>query len=224
MEEQNKLQPTSTEIYSFLLDPKSRSNMPEIRKMIFWAEDTGFSEYQSRQLSKWLLNFAEEYRDHNKKENEGVVWSAIRTGASMLYPNDINRLEKLLEPGHLVETQLVTIKMIGRIFEPRLPKELDKYSEIAIKITKIVEPLLTEEQLDESSEKAALVQLSVYALVAMANQESYEIINKIRSLDIKWFKKQTVRKIKNLRDMWQKQSMTEDITIFLEMIIKKIGE
>ncbi|MCK4786601.1 MAG: hypothetical protein KAV87_22770, partial [Desulfobacteraceae bacterium] len=112
---------TSDQLVSAILHPEAESDIPLLREMIFIAEDANFTIEESKQLSPWLLNFAERHRDSSDPQNEPTVWSAIRTGASMLRPHAADCLRPLLEPGHSIETSLVTVKMLGRIFEAQPP-------------------------------------------------------------------------------------------------------
>ncbi len=92
-----------------IMNPDTHHNTTKFREMIFKAEDTGFSLENSKKFSSWLLNFAIQQRDSTDSKDKMVVWSAIRTGASMLTPNKVYKLKKLIETGYPIETSLVTI-------------------------------------------------------------------------------------------------------------------
>jgi len=192
---------TADQLASAILDPKSESDMPHLREMILIAEDTGFTVAQSEQLAPWLLSFAQRYRDSSDPQDEAVVWSAIRTGASMLRPDDADRLVPLLEPGHSIETSLVTVKMLGRIFEAQPPEEVDEHQDLAVEVYPAAE-IVRNRYAITSSRSAAIAQLAIYALAAMASSEVYRIVEYIRSLDVAWFTKQTLRELRELQSIW----------------------
>lgn len=195
------LQWTSDQLATAIMHPKAESDMPRLRKMILVAEDTGFTVDQSKQLAPWLLSFAERQRDSSDPQNEVAVWSAIRTGASMLTPHDVNNLHALLEPGHSIETSLVTVKMLGRIFEAQPPAEVDKHPVLANEVFEIAECLLNRHAIT-ISQSAAKAQLAIYALAAMASSETQRIIEVVQGLGVPWFARRTLRKLRDLRNIW----------------------
>ncbi|GEM_PF-1380565 len=195
------LQWTSDQLASAILGAEAEADMPRLREMILAAENTGFTIAQSEKLSPWLLSFATKYRDKNNPQDKAAIWSAIRTGASMLTPSYADRLLPLLEPGHSIETSLVTVKMIGRIFEAQPPAEVDKYPVLADEVLRIAEALLNRYAITVS-QSAAMAQLAVYALVAMASSKTQQIVESVRQLGVSWFIQQTQRELRELRDIW----------------------
>lgn len=195
------LQWTSDHLYSAILDADSESDMPRLREIILVAEDAGFTVAQSEQLAPWLLSFAERRRDSSDPHNEAAVWSAIRTGASMLTPHDVDNLRPLLEPGHSIETSLVTVKMLGRIFEAQPPAEIDEHRDLADEVCQIAESLLNRYAITVS-QSAAMAQLAIYALAAMASSETQRFVETIQQLGVTWFTQQTLRELRELRNIW----------------------
>ncbi len=192
---------TSDQLASSLLHPQAESDMPHLREMILFAEDTGFTVDQSKQLAPWLLSFAQKYRDSNDPQDEAAVWSAIRTGASMLTPHDTDGLRALLEPLHSIETSLVTVKMLGRIFEAQPPADVDEHQDLADEVCQIAESLLDPYAIT-ASQSAAMAQLAIYALVAMASSKTQQIVETVQQLGVTWFTQQTLRELCELRSIW----------------------
>jgi len=195
------LQWAPDQLVSAILHPQAGSDMPHLREMILIAEDTGFSVEESKQLAPWLLNFAQKYRDSNDPQDEVAVWSAIRTGASMLRPQSTNLLFPLLEPGHSIETSLVTVKMVGRIFEAQPPAKIDEYKELANEVCRIAKSLLNLYAIT-SSQSAAMAQLAIYALAAMASSKTQQIVETVKQLGVIWFTRRTFRKLRELANIW----------------------
>lgn len=198
----NFLEWTPDYIYTEIIRKNSESNMPKLRKMILIAENMGFTVEQSKKLSSCLLNFAKKYRNSQDAQDESVVYSAIRTGASMLRPNDIHKLYDLLKPGYSIETVLVTVKMIGRIYEVQPPKSLNSCNnDVANKIYDIAYTLLNKYVLI-SSQSTALAQLSIFALAAMGDTRLQEVVEIAKVIAPIWFGSQMCKSFCELKYKW----------------------
>jgi hypothetical protein len=194
---------TADRLYSCLLEHEQDKYWTKVRELVFLAEDTDFTPDQSELLAPRLIEIAFQHRDSNDPQDKPAVWSAIRTGASMLPPDDVHKLRPLLKPGHAIDTTLVTVKMLGRIFEAQPPMATDQHPEIAGDVRQIAEALLNPYVI-ESSQSAAKAQLAIYALVAIASSDSPQIIATARSLGQPWFILQMVRDLRELREYWDK--------------------
>jgi len=192
---------TSDQLLGGILDPQSESDMPRLREMILLAEDTGITREQSALLAPWLLRFAERNRNSDDLQDAVVVWSAIRTGASMLTPDKANQLLPLLEPGHAIETSLVAVKMLGRIFEAQPPSDVDCYPALAHEVRAILDSLLNRYAI-ATSQSAAMAQLAIYALAAMACSEIRKVVETVRDLGVKWFTRRAGRDLRDLLQIW----------------------
>ncbi len=185
-----------------LLELDVEHDWATLRQLIMLAEDTGFTGEQSEKLAPRLLELALQRRDSNDPHDEAPVWAAIRTGASMLRPDQAASLLPLLEPGHAVETSLVAIKMLGRIFEAQPPADVDLYPEMAAKAKEVADSLLNPYGI-AVSQGAALAQVAIYALAAVASTETIEAASAVRQLGIPWFTRRAVRKLRSLQEYWQ---------------------
>ena len=193
---------TSDQLEHELLNCDPENDWPRLREIIFQSEDAAFSPEQSAQLAPRLLELAERHRDSNDPQDEPVVWSAIRTGASMLRPTEAECLLPLLEPGHPIETSLVTLKMLGRVFEAQPPDDIDQHEALAREARKIADLLLNHFAI-ATSQSAAMAQLAVYALAAMGSSHLVTSVRSIRQLAVDWFTRRTVRKMRELDEFWQ---------------------
>lgn len=195
---------TSDQLENELLNCDPWNDWPRLREIVFEAEDAAFTPEQSAQLAPRLLELAEQHRDSNDPQDEPVVWSAIRTGASMLRPAEADQLLPLLEPGHSIETSLVTLKMLGRVFEAQPPDNIDQHEPLANEARNIAESLLNPYAI-ATSQSAAMAQLAVYALAAMGSSQLVTMTQSIRQLAVDWFTRRTVRKLRELDEFWQSQ-------------------
>ena len=180
-------------------DPSHR-----LRELILLAEDADFTPEQSARLAPRLLELAEQHRRSNDPQDKPVVLSAIRTGASMLRPSEAERLLPLLKPGRSIETSLVALKMLGRVFEAQPPGDIDQFESLANEARSVAESLLNRHAV-AFSQSAAMAQLAVYALAAMGSSHLVTTTQTIRQLAVDWFTRRTVRKLRELDEFWQSQ-------------------
>lgn len=173
-----------------------------LREEILLAEDTEFTAEQGAWLAPRLLEFAERHRDSDDPQDKSVVFSAIRTGSSMLRPTDARLLLPLLESGHPIETSLVALKMLGRVFEAQPPAGVDQHEALAREVLGMVRSLLNRHTI-ATGRGAAMAQLAVYALAAMGSNDLVTVARSIRQLDVEWFTRRTVHKMQELGEFWQ---------------------
>ena len=202
--DESSVELTADHLARQLVDRHAEVGWAQLRELIPLAEDMDFSPEQSRKLAPRLLEYATTYRDSTDPQDKPVVWSAIRTGASMLRPDEAGRLRPLLEPGHPVETSLVTVKMLGRIFEAQPPSDLNQYPELAHEVRQIADSLLNRYAI-AVSQGAAMAQLAVYALAAMGSDDAVELSKAVRGLGQSWFTAQLRHELRALWEYWTSQ-------------------
>ncbi len=199
---------TSDSLADELLGLDIEKDWPRLRELILTAENFDFTLDQSALLAPRLLDLAVQYRDSDDQQDAAGVRSAIRTGASMLRPNEVDRLLALLEPGHSIDTCLVALKMLWRIFEGRPPERPDQHTDLADDIRRIAESLLNSCAI-ASSKSAAVAQLAVCALAAMASTETLNIVRTVRRMGVPWFSQQTAHELRELRRSWNARAAPE---------------
>ena len=178
----------------------NRNDWTQLQELIQTAECTDFTPEQSKKLAPRLLQLAIQHRDETGHKPV-AIWSAIRTGASMLYPSQAHQLEPLFAPGSHVDTTMTSVKMLGRIFEAQPPKKKDQYQDLSDDMRYIANCLLNEYSI-ASSQCAALAQLSIYALAAMASSQTIDVVTTVKNLGISWFAQQMHFELKELRGYW----------------------
>jgi hypothetical protein len=170
--------------------------------LITAAEDTNFTVVQSEALRVWLLNYASHHNDMQ------LCCSAIRTGASMLLPGDVDMIIPLLDPVHSIEKRLVAMKMIGRIFEAQPPISLDQHLHIAGYMCDIANTIINPYIIIADDTNGPQMQcavtgcLAVYALVAMGSTAAIQQVKKVKEINIPWFTSRLHHKINELPDKW----------------------
>ena len=214
---------TSDRLADELLKLDVENDWPRLRELILTAEDFDFTPDKSALLAPRLLELAVQYRDSNDQQDSSAVFSAIRTGASMLRPNEAGHLLALLEPGHPIETSLVTLKMLGRIFEAQPPESPDQHTDLAGEVRGIAESLLNRYAI-ASSQSAAMAQLAVCTLAAMASNETLHIVRAVRRIGVSWFSQQTARELRELQSSWNARpvSVAPEVLGLLERAMNEL--
>lgn len=167
-----------------------------LREFILAAEDMQFPEH----FAKLLIDFAIKEKDNeNSSYGSAVVHSAIRTGASMLRLDKVDLLIPLLQRGSVINTTIITLKMIGRIFEATPPCKLNQHEKIADIVLMFVygyTPRFTDD--------AVYSELAIRAVAAMASDRLIYAIRLITTdVDFpKWFKNDVLRDLQRLYSVW----------------------
>ncbi|MBI2424964.1 MAG: hypothetical protein HYV27_19210 [Candidatus Hydrogenedentes bacterium] len=207
---------TPSELAIQLLSYEENVNSSTLRELIILAEEMDFDANTSRKLAPFLLGFARRFRDSVETENQVAVWSAIRTGASMLRPEEADQLCSLLEPGHPIETSLVTVKMLGRIFEANPPLELDMFPNLSDVVYEMARQLLNKYAI-AVSQSAAMSQLAVFALSGMGSLSLVSAIDQVIELNAPWFAVGVQRKLTRLQGEWLSRSVNPDSPPFRQI-------
>lgn len=210
---------SSEQLTKLILDPFVKNDQV-LWDHILLAEDTGFSLEESKKLSPWLLNFALTNRDQDEHETKFVgpaVWSAIRTGASMLSSDKADRLASLLEPSSFIDTRLVALKMIGRIFEVQSPTKSFRRNRLSRKIEQIAYLMLNPKVLILKGASPIAIE-AIFALAAMGSKQTIKIIEEIPGKNFSWLRNRLDNKFYNLNSHWRKRNASPKILLFLSEI------
>jgi len=189
------------DLASALLETDDSTGWDTLRECTLAAELCDFAPNVAERLAPRLIEIALRFRDSNDARDRPVVFSAIRTGGSMLRPNEAHRLRPLLDHGHRIETCLVAVKMIGRIFEAQPPGGVDQHPDLADALGWIARSLLNPYVI-AGSQSAALAQLTVHALAAMASRDVLHVVELVRGAAPDWFRRQTGRELERLHESW----------------------
>lgn len=183
-----------------ILSLDEKRDWRRLRTLILEAEDIQLTREENDLLAPRLLDLAVMHRDSYDSADKAVVLSAIRTGASMLSAGEAVLLIDLLEPGHPIDTVLVTVKMVGRIFEAQPPSGVNGYIDLALPIWKVARHLFNPYAI-VISQAAATAQLAIYALAAMA--ETHLRFTNFDWTITPWFTKQVARDLRELKGKWE---------------------
>ncbi len=222
--DQPQLAPGADQLAEAILNPSTLQE--QLKAAVFEAEFTQFSATQDASVGVRLIELALEWRDLDDLDMEPVVWSAIRTGASMIPLEKVDLLTPLLEPGHNIETTLVTLKMVYRIFEAEPPTAPDAYPALADNVLEIANAFLNNYAVVNDRDAAA-AQLSVVALATMWSSQLAKATELVAGLSHWWFKSQVIDDLKILLNDWvsnQPMVARESHIQFLKDHVIKIEE
>lgn len=161
------------------------------------------NQYTNEKVGKLLINYVIDFRNSQETKDETVIYSAIRRGAAALSVENINLLP-LLESNHTIDTTLVTLKMIGRIYDVHPPKTMDENSEMSHRIKEIAFNLLNHDAM-HSSKCRVKIELSLYSLTGMGSSLALDVAKEIKKLDSNndWFIKSCTKDIDELLEKWK---------------------
>lgn len=196
-----------------------------LRELITEIEDVQFSKDQGYRLSKFLIDFAIEERDNqNSPYGRAIIYSAIRTGASMFRRDQVDLLIPLLGKGSVIDTTIVTLKMIGRIFEAQPPDGCNQYDNVSQKIVGSIK----EHMYGLSARDAAHIQLAIFALAAIASNDVSKVIQTVLNHNNrqKWFNNHILRSLQELSVTWPEMHspLHPEILVPLDTAIKELKE
>lgn len=215
-------EPSSNQLVERLLKLDAQKDWDVLKQDVLQAHDSFFTKEQSEQIGPRLLEIAKYRCDSNKDEDRAVTYAAIRRGASMLLPDQAHLLVPFFRYGLPIETPIVAMKMLGRIFEAHPPKSVDEYLTLTVKVSCVASEMLKQDVIQrerDGSDGAPLAMLSICALAAMGSSNLLNIIGVAKELEQSWFNKQVARDLIDLKNRWNGRASKE----LLELLEKSIA-
>lgn len=156
---------------------------------------------QREELAEALLGIAGELRCTGSPHREGVAWSALRK-FSLLVPRErASELAEFLDPSEGVDTRLIALICIGRIFEVEPIIRGDDFAAIAHRAYSYATKFLDPDVLSDGW-NAAVAQASVKALVFLGDERVGGVIERMRAAAPAWFNEQMYDKLVDARQVW----------------------
>lgn len=191
--------------------------------LIYLAENKKLSVKRSTRIGYRLLASAILFRDSTNKNDRSLVLNSIRLGMSMLGQNSLHAIKPLLESKCPIRTAIVTVKMVGRVFEAQPPSRINEFEDLSESIQKIAERTLAQ-NIASNSENAALCQLAIYALLASGSSKALDSVKKAKALEITWFDRQMRLELCKLQKYWSDKTVPEAIIKMVESAITYFSE
>lgn len=192
----------------FIADELCLEHLPDDWRdaLVFAAEDACFSTPDlRRRVCGALRRVALELRSSSRSGIEQVVWSAVRRFGTLVEPESLGQLQEFLTSGTYVDTRLVALQMVTRVFEqsppdnPELLRGLcDRTFELA---TKFLDP-----DVFASGDISAIASQAVVVLCVCADGRAVRCIGHARALGRRWFLRKLRGALEDLREGWAGRS------------------
>jgi hypothetical protein len=189
----------------FIAEELNRADLPHLWRnyLILCAENVQFAGEPLRtMLRARLFELANVLRKSNESEIRSIVFSAIRTYASLLDQSDAASLLTFLEPPALVETRLVALHCIVHLFESSPPQSVRAFPALSNRVFDLAEKFLDRDWL-VPGEKAAIGENAAHALAAMGDERLRDCVTRIKALQLPWLSRHVSRKLDSTLRAWK---------------------
>jgi hypothetical protein len=175
------------------------------RRLVLAAEVAGFTELQDQQLAPALRSFIDEFRDSNRRDDQVVVCSALRTYVGLIPVSDLDCLAAVLEPGHRAspgtDTLLEAIKMVARKTAANPPATDCQHPRLAEQLVQLARAHMNPYVLPHGK-SAALAMNAILAVAGLASAAVQDLIGEVNACCPAWFRQQLQRRLCKLLSEW----------------------
>ncbi len=174
--------------------------------LVFAAEDAEFPtpELQAA-VCRQLRAIALELRLDRRPGVEQVVWSALRRYGSLIESGAIHEMLPLLEPTGYVDTRLLALGCIARVFETRPPREASAFQELKDRAFAIADKLL-DPDVFTSGEISAIAIQAVVVLSILGDARALECAAKAKALKREWVLRKLRRRLEAISQDWTEEN------------------
>jgi hypothetical protein len=171
--------------------------------LVLAAESMQFvTQGMREELADRLLAIARELRHSRQAFDASTVWSALRTYASLIPRDRVVSLLEFLNGQGTVDTRLVALQCVARMFEPAPPEPGHAPSVLAdcvyIFAEKMTDPLVI-----TPGEVAAIALNAICALAAIRDPRLPDTLARVVKLKKPWFERQVRQRLHLLAVGWQ---------------------
>lgn len=171
--------------------------------LVLAAESMQFlSQGMREELADRLLAIARELRNSRQTFDASTVWSALRTYASLIPRNEVVSLLEFLNGQGTVDTRLVALQCVARMFEPALP-EPGQVSSVLADCVYIFAEKMTDPLVITPGEVAAIALNAICALAAIRDPRLPDTLARVVKLKKPWFARQVRQRLHLLAVGWQ---------------------
>ena len=195
---------------SFVLEELKSESVKEpdwLAALIYAAEDLRFdSTDQQNEIADILQNIALKMKDHAPAQLEQVINSAIRRFASLVEEDKADQLIPFLKNTDGLDTRLVALQSVGRIFEVAPLQEDSVTLALRNRLFDMAKKLLLSDVL-VAGETSAMAQQAVYGLASMGDKRLHDCVVQIEALNLPWFKQIIQNDLNRLRELWKQSGI-----------------
>jgi len=155
--------------------------------LVFAAENAHFSTPDQRAIvSARLRQLALELRENAPAGTEHVVWSAMRRFASLLPAEQADSLLEFLERRGAVDTRMVALQCIARVFEKEPPSDILDRDALMRRVAEYADKFL-DPDIFAGGENSAIARNAVAALAALGSAKLEGCIQRAEAIGKRWF-------------------------------------
>jgi len=197
---------------TFIADELCRTDLPsEWREaLVFAAEDAHFPtrELQDRVCGA-LRGIALELRTSSQPGIEQVVWSALRRFGSLVDSQAVDQFREFLSPAGYVNTRLLALQGVLRVFERRPPDAPESLTHLANRTLDIAAKLL-DPDVFVSGETSAIATQAVLVLCVLGDRRSLECVERAKALGRRWVIGKLREQLEEIRAVWAEENQRVD--------------
>jgi hypothetical protein len=155
--------------------------------LVFAAENAFFStpEQQANVCAR-LRQLALELRESPAAGTEHVVWSAMRRFSSLLPAEQVDSLVEFLERRGAVDTRMVALQCIARVFEKEPPSDSLDRDALMRRVAEYADKFL-DPDIFAGGENSAIARNAVAALAALGSAKLEGCIQRAEAIGKRWF-------------------------------------
>lgn len=196
----------------YVVSALEEQNLPQewLDALVFAAEELQFrGAYLRYRLKNRLHRLALQLKDEETDgSRERVVWSALRTWMSMIELEELPHLAPFLKRGKAVDTRLVVLKGLPRIFADTPPSQA--YPALADRAAELAIAYLHPDVLTPGP-NSAMAQAAIHALAVLGDERTADILDQLLALDKLWLTQQLGLKLQETLDVWTASGTQDDL-------------
>jgi hypothetical protein len=174
--------------------------------LVYAAENTHFeAPVQQERVRLRLRELVLELRQDSRAGTEHVVWSAMRRFSSLLPPEDANDLVEFLDRGGVVDTRMVALQCVGRVFQTAPPSDTAALGPLVQRVAEYAEKFL-DPDVFAGGENSSIARNAVLALASLGSPKLQGCVARVNALGRRWLSFQIRRQLQELLDQWKSHS------------------
>jgi len=171
-------------------------------KLILIAEDIHFPTPELRQqICKTLLSTAITLSKNSDPAIKEIVFSAIRKLSALTEPRKITKLIRLLQPTQHIDTKLITLQGIVKIFELAPPNKDISYTPLSNRIFEIISKLI-DPDVFIAGEISAICTNAIIVMCILGDNRAKKCIKCALALKKPWVIDKLLKQLENIRQNW----------------------
>ncbi|MBN2476361.1 MAG: hypothetical protein JXB62_17240 [Pirellulales bacterium] len=171
--------------------------------LVYAAENVHFKDSaQQARIRARLRELALELRDVSQPGTEHVVWSAMRRYTSLMPPEEANDLAQFLDRKGVVDTRMVALQCIARVFQLGPPADAATLDPLARRVAEYAAKFLDPDVFGGGT-NSSIARNAVLALAVLGSPELEACVGRVNALGRRWLSRQVRRQLQELLDGWR---------------------